>query len=127
MRACLMRGDRGLARAASFCSNAEAASPQLASTQKAKPMLKQISAAVFTTFLCLSLAHAENNCEAQAKDKKLSGAAKMSFVAKCERTAAEPAATAAAEECGKQAVAKKLAGAAKTSFIKKCTKDSTAK
>jgi hypothetical protein len=90
-------------------------------------MLKPICAAIFTTFLCVGLAHADNNCEAQAKDKKLSGAAKYSFMAKCEKNAAEPAASAAASECAKQAVDKKLAGAAKASFIKKCTKDSEAK
>jgi hypothetical protein len=90
-------------------------------------MLKPICAAILTTFLGVGLVHADNNCEAQAKEKKLSGAAKLSFIAKCERTAAEPAASAAADECAKQAVDKKLAGAAKASFVKKCVKDSTEK
>jgi hypothetical protein len=90
-------------------------------------MLKSICTAIIATFLCVGLVRAENNCEAQAKEKKLSGAAKFSFIAKCERTSAEPAASAAADECAKQAVDKKLAGAAKTSFVKKCVKDSTEK
>ena len=51
----------------------------------------------------------------QATDKKLAGAAKTSFLTKCERTA-----------CEGQAADKKLAGAAKTSFVKKCVKDAMA-
>jgi hypothetical protein len=47
-------------------------------------------------------------CAIQAGDKKLSGAAKSSFVKSC---------------CNKQAAAKKLAGAAKTSFTTKCVDD----
>ncbi len=50
------------------------------------------------------------------RDKKLAGAAKTSFLTKCEKDA-----TAA---CDKQAADKKLAGAAKTSFTKKCVTDS---
>jgi len=59
-----------------------------------------------------TLAFAEDACMTQAMDKKLAGAAKTSFLTKCERTA-----------CESQAADKKLAGAAKTSFIKKCTTD----
>jgi hypothetical protein len=62
------------------------------------------------------LAHAEATCEAKAAEKKLAGAAKASFIKKCEKDAPKGAcATAAAE--------KKLAGAAKNSFLKKCEKD----
>ena len=53
---------------------------------------------------------------ATAMDKKLAGAAKTSFMKKCEKDAAATCSTAAAD--------KKLAGAAKTSFTKKCVKDS---
>ena len=64
---------------------------------------------------------AKSACEAQAADKKLSGAAKNSFVKKCEKDAkAENPAVAA---CDKTAAEKKLAGAAKTSFTKKCVAD----
>jgi hypothetical protein len=61
-------------------------------------------------------------CEAQATEKKLSGAAKNSFVTKCEKDAA----AAATKTCETQATEKKLAGAAKTSFTKKCVSDATA-
>jgi hypothetical protein len=60
-----------------------------------------------------------SGCEAQAADKKLAGAAKASFMKKCEADSASPAAT-----CEKTAADKKLAGAAKTSFMKKCVADS---
>jgi Ni/Co efflux regulator RcnB len=55
------------------------------------------------------------SCNAQAAEKKLAGAAKTSFITKCEKDAAAA--------CDKQAAEKKLAGAAKTSFTTKCVKD----
>jgi hypothetical protein len=61
-------------------------------------------------------------CEAQAVEKKLAGAAKTSFLKKCEKDAA-PAVSPA---CEKAATEKKLAGAAKKSFVKKCTTDEAA-
>ena len=60
-------------------------------------------------------AQAASNCEAQATEKKLAGAAKTSFVKKCEADAGSA--------CESQATEKKLAGAAKTSFMKKCEAD----
>jgi hypothetical protein len=59
-------------------------------------------------------------CEATAAEKKLAGAAKTSFMKKCEADAAGGGASAA---CEKSAADKKLAGAAKTSHIKKCMED----
>jgi hypothetical protein len=59
-----------------------------------------------------ALAYADDACTTQAADKKLAGAAKTSFMTKCERTS-----------CESQANDKKLHGAAMTSFVKKCTKD----
>jgi hypothetical protein len=59
-----------------------------------------------------TLAFADDACMTQAMDKKLAGAAKTSFLTKCERTS-----------CEGQAKDKSLHGAAATSFIKKCTKD----
>jgi hypothetical protein len=59
-----------------------------------------------------ALAYADDACMTQATDKKLAGAAKTSFMTKCERTS-----------CEGQATDKKLHGAAMTSFVKKCTKD----
>ena len=66
-------------------------------------------------------------CEAKATEKKLAGAAKNSFIKKCESDAGAPAASAAttAQVCESKAVEKKLAGAAKTSFVKKCEKEAT--
>ena len=61
-------------------------------------------------------------CEAQANEKKLAGAAKNSFVTKCEKDAT----AAATKTCDAQAAEKKLSGAAKTSFTKKCVTDATA-
>jgi len=61
-------------------------------------------------------------CDAQAAEKKLSGAAKTSFVKKCTKDATD----AATKTCDAQAAEKKLAGAAKTSFTKKCVTDATA-
>ena len=66
---------------------------------------------------------AMSNCEAKATEKKLAGAAKTSFVKKCE-TDAGASATAA---CDAKATEKKLAGAAKTSFVKKCETDAPAR
>ena len=58
---------------------------------------------------------AESTCKAEAETKKLAGAAKTSFMKKCEKDAAATCETAAKE--------KKLSGAAKNSSVKKCTKD----
>ena len=64
-----------------------------------------------------TLAFADASCVTQAADKKLGGAAKTSFMKKCDADAAA--------SCDKQAADKKLAGAAKTSFTKKCVADAT--
>ena len=62
-----------------------------------------------------ALAYADDACMTQAMDKKLAGAAKTSFMTKCERTS-----------CEGQAKDKNLHGAAMTSFVKKCAKDAMA-
>jgi hypothetical protein len=56
-----------------------------------------------------------SSCSATASEKKLAGAAKNSFMKKCEREATATCETAATD--------RKLAGAAKNSFLKKCVKD----
>ncbi|MBT9465354.1 PsiF family protein [Hydrogenophaga sp.] len=56
------------------------------------------------------------SCTASATEKKLAGAAKTSFMKKCEKDATAT--------CDAAAVEKKIFGAAKTSFTKKCVKDS---
>jgi len=71
-------------------------------------------------FVAMGSAHAADSCDAKAVDKNgkpLAGAAKTSFVKKCEKD------TAAAAACETKAIdknGKALAGAAKTSFMKKC-------
>ncbi len=78
--------------------------------------------ATVTLALMATMAHAADaTCEAKAAEKKLAGAAKNSFVKKCEKDAA------ASSPCALQAAEKKLHGAAKNSFVKKCEKDSAAK
>ena len=66
--------------------------------------------------LCLvgapTLAFAEDACMTQATGKNLAGAAKTSFMKKCETDA-----------CKAQAADKKLHGAAETSFVNKCISD----
>lgn len=55
------------------------------------------------------------SCTASATEKKLAGAAKNSFMKKCEKDATAT--------CDAAAVEKKIFGAAKNSSIKKCVKD----
>ncbi|MFO1291552.1 MAG: PsiF family protein [Rubrivivax sp.] len=81
-------------------------------------MNKPIALAALTLSLFAGHAFAAD-CAAQADEKKLAGAARTSFIKKCEKDAA--AAPSAA--CVAQADEKKLAGAARNSFVKKCTAD----
>ena len=83
-------------------------------------MLKLTVAAIAILVSQAALA-ANPACEAQATEKKLSGAAKNSFVTKCEKDAK----AAVTKTCDAQAAEQKLAGAAKTSFTKKCVTDAT--
>ena len=62
---------------------------------------------------------AGGDCTMQATEKKLAGAAKNSFMKKCEKDMGG----AAKGACDMQAKEKKLAGAAKNSFVKKCVAD----
>ena len=84
--------------------------------------MKSLLVAMAIILFASTTAFAANpSCEAQAVEKKLAGAAKSSFIKKCDKDAAEAATTA----CTTQATEKKLAGAAKSSFMKKCVKDAT--
>ena len=77
-----------------------------------------MKALVFIVALLLGVAqaHAQGaTCTAQVAEKKLSGAAKSSFMQKCGKEA-----KAACEASAKE---QKLAGAAKVSFAKKCFED----
>lgn len=84
--------------------------------------MKHLLLAAFCSLFCTHLAVAAetSTCEAKASEKNLKGAAKTSFMKKCEKDAA---AATSNSECTAKADEKKLKGAARTSFVKKCTKD----
>lgn len=83
-------------------------------------MQKLILAALAALFTA-NMAFADDaSCETKAAEKKLAGAAKNSFMKKCE---ADAKAAEAGTACAAKAAEKKLAGAAKTSFMKKCEAD----
>ncbi len=67
---------------------------------------------------------ADAACEAKAAERKLAGAARTSFIKKCEKEAVAATPTAA---CDAKAAEKKLHGAARSSFVKKCEKDAVAR
>ena len=79
--------------------------------------MKYLIAAVLCSVAATSWA--DDSCAARAAEKKLAGAAKTSFMKKCE--------TDAKAACDAQAAEKKLAGAAKNSFTKKCVTDAVGK
>ena len=81
------------------------------------------TAALVAMSFFASHAFAAGACEMKAEEKKLAGAAKTSFMKKCEKDSAGASANMA---CEKSAADKKLAGAAKTSHIKKCEADMAA-
>jgi len=84
---------------------------------------------VMMALVALAASHAalaaDAGCEAKATEKKLYGAAKHSFVKKCEKDMKKGPAPESL--CEQKAAEKKLYGAAKGSFIKKCVKDAGAK
>jgi hypothetical protein len=75
---------------------------------------KKLAGAAKTSFLEKCQKDA-SSCTHQAAEKKLAGAAKTSFLGKCQKDAQT--------SCDASAAEKKLAGAAKTSFVNKCVKD----
>ena len=83
-----------------------------------KPLL--IVIALIVASYSMTARAADASCESQAADKHLAGAAKNSFVAKCEKGAKSAAAM---KQCESQAAEKKLHGAAKNSYTKKCVAD----
>jgi hypothetical protein len=82
-------------------------------------LMSKMIVMAFATLFAANLAYAAESCEAQATAKKLAGAAKSSFMKKCQADAK----VGAPGTCDAQAAEKKLAGAAKTSFVKKCESD----
>jgi hypothetical protein len=85
-------------------------------------MKKLILAIAVSLFAANMTFAADAACVAKATEKKLAGAAKNSFMTKCEKDAAATA----APSCADKAAEKKLAGAAKNSFMTKCEKDAAA-
>lgn len=85
-----------------------------------KPLLLAITLVI--AGFSMTAQAADPSCESKAADKHLAGAAKNSFMTKCEKQAK---ATAAKTQCDAQADEKKLHGAAKTSFTKKCVTDAS--
>ena len=79
--------------------------------------MKRILFAILITTMAASAASA--TCTGDAAEKKLAGAAKTSFLGKCQRDAQAA--------CDASAADKKLAGAAKASFTKKCLSDAVGK
>jgi hypothetical protein len=91
-------------------------------------MKKILLTAVIAAFgmFCSQAYAADSGCEAKAVDKNgkaLAGAAKTSFIKKCEKAAGDSSAGAACETKAVDKNGKALAGAAKTAFVKKCVKD----
>ena len=83
--------------------------------------MKKLISLVLVAFAA-STAYAADDCAARAAEKKLAGAAKTSFMKKCQADAGAAAGPEAAT-CEGKAKEKKLAGAAKNSFVKKCVAD----
>jgi hypothetical protein len=86
-----------------------------ASTTKGMNMKRLILAAGLALFALQ--ASAAPTCQAMAAENKLAGAAKNSFIKKCEKDARAKCETAADKE--------KLAGAARNSSLKRCLQDTT--
>lgn len=92
--------------------------------------MKNIVIAALVSFFVAGTAFAVPGmltCADQAAAKNLAGAAKNSFIAKCEKEAGAP--ETATSSCEAQAVSKDgkpLAGAAKAASIKKCEKEAAA-
>jgi len=84
--------------------------------------MKKLISLLLVSFATTSV-YAADDCAARAAEKKLAGAAKSSFMKKCEADAKAMPENAA---CTATATEKKLAGAAKNSFMKKCIADAQA-
>lgn len=72
---------------------------------------------VFGSLAGMQAAYADSTCQSTVTDKKLYGAARTSFLKKCQADAQT--------KCNASAGDRKLAGAARTSFTKKCVSDAT--
>lgn len=89
-------------------------------------MRKTLVMAMFAAISLSPMAYAQDaGCDAKAAEKKLAGAAKNSFIKKCEKDSKAAAVEAAGKDCDAKAAEKKLKGAAKNSFTKKCVADAS--
>jgi len=77
--------------------------------------MKKLCTLVVIAFASSFTYGADTACMTAAKEQKLNGAARSSFVKKCEKDAKAKCELAASE--------KKLAGAAKASSVKKCVRE----
>ena len=85
--------------------------------------MKKIVFMLVALFFASQTAYAvDASCDTRAAEKKLAGAAKNSFIKKCEKDAKVNAAKA---DCDAKSAEKKLKGAAKNSFTKKCVTDAS--
>jgi hypothetical protein len=92
-------------------------------------MSKLIACLFAVSMLFAQVANAASDCEAKAVSndgKPLSGAAKTSFIKKCEADAKGATANSGCAEKAIDKNGKQLAGAAKNSFMKKCEADAKA-
>ena len=108
------------------CYSAQGISPDLPMTRICTAMNKVLTVALGSLFaagvMFSQIANAASDCEAKAlsKDgKPLAGAAKTTFIKKCEADAKVAAPTACADKAIDKN-GKPLAGAAKDAFMKKC-------
>jgi len=85
-------------------------------------MKKIVSALVVLCLASQAVYAVDISCDDRAAEKKLAGAAKNSFIKKCENDAKVNATKA---DCDAKAAEKKLKGAAKNSFTKKCVTDAS--
>lgn len=100
-------------QAASHSAGATPAKPT--ATPAATPAAAPATATPAAAPAPAAAAPAAASCNQQATEKKLAGAAKNSFLTKCEREATE--------RCEAAATERKLAGAARTGNINKCVKE----
>jgi hypothetical protein len=84
-------------------------------SKETRPMRYLALAALAALLTTGAYAQMGASCSAGANEKKLSGAAKSSYLKKCEGDAKSA--------CDASATEKKLSGAARTSFTKKCVQD----
>ena len=85
-------------------------------------MKKMVFTLVFLFLASQTAYAADASCDTKAAEKKLAGAAKNSFIKKCEKDAKV---NAAKVDCDAKAAEKKLKGAAKNSLTKKCVTDAS--